>query len=614
RATGELVYIKPQPDADETNERYNWDAPILVSPHSPTRLYFASQRVWMSENRGDSWKAISGDLTRNQERVALPIMGKTQSWDESWDMLAMSNYNTITSLAQSPIDEGLLYAGTDDGIIQVTEDGGDNWRKIEVKSLPGVSETAFVNDIKADLYDENTVYVVLDNHKFGDLNPYVFKSTNRGKSWKSIKSNLPNRTLVWRIVQDHVKPELLFLATEFGIYFTLNAGNDWYKIKGDVPTISFRDLAIQKRENDLVAASFGRGFFVLDDYSFLRNCDKEILQKEAALFPTRKAWWYIQRPVLDFGSTRGSSGADHYVAPNPPFGAVFTYYLAEDIKTKKELRQEKEKQLAKEKSDIPFPGWKELEVERREEDPKIWLIIKDANGDVVRKIFSPAKKGFHRVAWDLKYPSKNVVRIQEQKGDEPDFIPSGAMVAPGTYTVTMSKKIGGEIITISEAIEFKVERLRKGSLEGAPPEETVAFWKELDRFTGQVSSTSIELQSGIKKVDAMKRALSMTNSNPGDLDDNLYTLKDKLMDLDEELNGNKSKQEIGEKTKTTVMQRISVARTGTAYSTYGPTPLQRQSLDVAISQHKEIREKLDTIVGVDIPTMIKALEKAGAPN
>ena len=255
-----------------------------------------------------------------------------------------------------------------------------------------------------------------------------------------------------------------------------------------------------------------------------------------------------------------------------------------------------------------------MEVERREEEPKILLIIKDANGDVVRKIICPAKKGFHRVAWDLKYPSMNVVRIQEQKSDEPDFIPSGSMVAPGTYTLTMSKKIGGEITAISEAIEFKVERLRKGSLEGAPPEETVAFWRELDIFTGQVSSTSIELQSSIKKVDAMKRALSMADSNPGDLDDNLYMLMDKLMDLDEELNGSKSKQEIGEKTKTTVMQRISVARTGTAYATYGPTPLQRQSLDIAISQHTEIKKKLDTIVGVDIPTMIKALEKAGAPN
>ena len=132
RPTGEIVYIKPQPEEGESYERYNWDAPILVSPHSPTTIYFASQRVWKSENRGDSWTAISGDLTKNQERITLPIMGKTQSWDSPWDVSAMSTYNTITSLAESPKQAGLIYAGTDDGLIQVTEDGGKNWRKIEL--------------------------------------------------------------------------------------------------------------------------------------------------------------------------------------------------------------------------------------------------------------------------------------------------------------------------------------------------------------------------------------------------------------------------------------------------------------------------------------------------
>ena len=239
-------------------ERFNWDSPILVSPQSPTRLYFASQRVWRSDDRGDSWTAISGDLTKNQERLTLPIMDQTWSWDSPWDIDAMSKYNTITSLAESPIEEGVIYAGTDDGIIQVTEDGGQNWRKIEVGSLPDVPETAFVNDIKADLFDANTVYIALDNHKFGDLNPYLYMSTDRGKSWSSMKSDIPEKTLIWRIVQDYEKPELFFLATEFGIYFTIDAGEKWIKLKSGVPTISFRDLAIQRRENDLVGASFGR--------------------------------------------------------------------------------------------------------------------------------------------------------------------------------------------------------------------------------------------------------------------------------------------------------------------------------------------------------------------
>ena len=266
RRTGEIVYIQPQPGKGEPAERFNWDSPILVSPHQPTTIFHASQRVWRSDDRGDSWKAISPDLTRNQERITLPIMGRQQSWDAPWDVYAMSNYNTISSLAQSPLNEELIYAGTDDGLIQVTDDGGENWKKIRVASLPGVPEHAFVNDIKADLFEENTVYVCLDNHKYGDLRPYLFKSTDRGYSWTSLVSNLPDRHLVWRLVQDHENPELLFVATEFAIFFSIDGGGEWVKLTGSAPTISFRDLAIPRRENDLVGASCGRGFYILDDY------------------------------------------------------------------------------------------------------------------------------------------------------------------------------------------------------------------------------------------------------------------------------------------------------------------------------------------------------------
>ncbi|MCB0747923.1 MAG: glycosyl hydrolase, partial [Ignavibacteriae bacterium] len=331
-STGEIIHIQPQPEEGEPFERFNWDAPILVSPHKPSTIYFASQRVWKSEDRGDSWTPISKDLTKNEERFSLPIMDKTWSWDSPWDVYAMSNYNTVTSLAESPIKEGLIYAGTDDGRIQVTEDGGKSWRKIEVGDIPGAPSTAFVNDIKTDLFDANTVYIVLDNHKYGELSPYLFKSNDMGNTWKSIKSNLPERTLLWRIVQDQVKPDLFFLGTEFGIYFTLNGGEEWIKLKGGIPNISFRDLAIQRREIDLVCASFGRGFYIFDDYSFLREIKTEELKKqEAELYVGRKAYSYFERPGQGFDE-KGDQGAGYFTAPNPPFGETFTYYLKEDYK------------------------------------------------------------------------------------------------------------------------------------------------------------------------------------------------------------------------------------------------------------------------------------------
>ena len=600
---GEILLIQPQPEAGGEFERFNWDSPILVSPHQPTRIYYASQRVWRSDNRGDSWIPISGDLTRHQERITLPIMGKTWSWDAPWDFLAMSTCNTITSLAESPLQEGLIYAGTDDGLIQVTEDGGTNWRRIEVGSLPNVPQTAFVNDIKADLFDVNTVYVALDNHKFGDLNPYLLKSTDRGKSWTSIKGNIPDRTLVWRVVQDHVKPNLLFAGTEFGIYFTIDGGGRWIKLKGGVPTIPFRDLAIQRRENDLVGASFGRGFFIFDDYSVLRQVSPGQLQHEAILFQPRKAWWYIERYL---GVIQGSST---YTAPNPPFGAVFTYYLKNALATLKDSRQKREKEMLKEGQAVTFPGWDQVETERRQDTPQIWLTVRDTEGNVIRRIEGENKKGFHRTAWDLRYPPTDAIRNENDISG--GYI--GAMVAPGKYTVTLSKEEDGEITDLSQAMSFQVERAFSGSLAGADPKETAAFWRETERLNKSTTAARQVLHNALEKVNLMQKALVRVPTAPGNLDNELHELRQSLLALDEQLNGNRSKEQVGEKTKPTIADRQSVASSGTFGSTYGPTPLHRQSLEIAGEEFKQLKKDLDKIVNTKLPKMEKALRDAGAP-
>jgi photosystem II stability/assembly factor-like uncharacterized protein len=607
--TGEIVFIQPQPEAGEDYERFNWDAPILVSPHSPTRLYFGSQRVWRSDDRGDSWTPISSDLTRDQDRITLPIMDKTWSWDSPWDMVAMSNYNTVTSLAESPLQEGLIYAGTDDGLIQITEDGGSNWRQVEVGDLPGVPKTAFVNDIKADLHDANTVYIALDNHKFGDINPYLLMSTNRGKKWKSIRGNIPDRTLVWRVVQDHIKPDLLFAGTEFGIYFTIDGGGRWTKLSGGVPVISFRDLAIQRRENDLVGATFGRGFYIFDDYSVLRHVSEQQLGQEATLFPIRKAWWYIERRALG-SSEKASQGAAYYTAPNPPFGAVFTYHLAEDLKTQKSTRKEKEKELIKEKKDVAVPAWEELESERRQAEPVIWLTVKDSDGNVVRRIEGPTTKGFQRVAWDLRYPLTSAI---DNIKDVADRRQTGVLSAPGAYTVTLSKQIDGEVTDLSGPLPFQVERMRKGALDGAKDEDVAAFWQQAAQLQRATTAVSLALKNALSKVDAMRVALTRTPAAPGDLDRQLYELRQTLLELDEQLHGNRSKREVGEKTKPTINSRLRFAMGGTRLSTYGPTPTHKRSLEIASSEFAELKRALEDILARKIPQMEEALRRAGAP-
>lgn len=604
--TGETVDIQPQAGADEDFERFNWDAPILVSPHKPTRLYFASQRLWRSENRGDSWTAISGDLTKNEERLELSIMGKRQSWDNAWDVLAMSNYNTITSISESPVKEDLIYIGTDDGLLQVTNDAGKSWRSIAVGNLPGVPETAFVNDIKADLFNENTVYVSLDNHKYGDYRPFLMKSSDQGKTWQSISGDLPDKNLVWRLVQDHINPSLMFLATELGIYFTVNSGQNWVELAGGVPTISFRDLAIQKRENDLVGASFGRGFFVLDDYSALRSVSPEQLEQEATLFQPRKALWYIPRSHLSFDTPKGSLGAQHYVAPNPDFGANFTYYLKESLESKADLRKTTEKPLIDADKDIAFPGWDAIAAEANEQSPTIWLVISGQDGKVIRRVPASSEKGFHRVNWDLKYPIPDIVRLNGITEG------SGMMVAPGTYQAALYKRVAGETTQLGESVSFEVVQMREGALEGADPSEVAAFWRAYEASMESLAQLNTELSNALSKVKAMQSALNTSNAKPGALDNEVSQLRQSLLKMNMQLNGNPGKNQMGAKNHPMITDRLFNIQLGVGHSTYGPTSTSRANLMVVNDELTELNKELLTNKRA-MERLIEKLKASGAP-
>ncbi|MEA1887667.1 MAG: glycosyl hydrolase [Bacteroidota bacterium] len=602
RITGEQVFIQPQAREGDPHERFNWDTPILVSPHKPARIYTASYRVWRSDNRGNSWEPISPDLTRNQERLELPIMGRKQSWDNPWDISAMSTYNTITSLAESPIKEGLLYAGTDDGIIQVSENGGETWRKIEVSSIKGVPATAFVNDIRADLFDANTVYAALDNHKFGDFKPYLIKSTDAGESWSSISGNIPDRTLIWRIVQDHKRKDLLFAATEFGIYFTIDGGNEWIALEGGLPTISFRDIKIQRRENDLVAASFGRGFYILDDICPLRSVSREMLDKDAMLFPVKDPWFFRPKEVTI------APGANDYRAPNPPFGAVFTYYLKDDINSLKELRVEKEKKLDKNKADIPFPGWDALEKEKEEDKPFILFTVKDTEGKIINHVMADAKKGFHRVNWELNHYAAEPVDVEDES--EMEVNTDGFMVTPGEYAVSMYAVSRGEVKQLSEEQGFTVKPLYENVLEPVPDDEVKQFRADLEEFIYELGKVSKKMDEARKRVEALKNASFRNRRQAGELLEKVYEVDSALLELEIKYNGYSTKGEVGEKQSPTPRMRLGVAYRGLSTS-YGPTSMHRQSLEIGIKELMPIKQELESISG-SLENLEEEFVEAGA--
>ncbi len=586
--TGEVTDIQPSPAAGETFERYNWDAPILVSNHNPTTIYFASQRLWKSEDRGDTWTAISSDLTKNQNRMNLPIMGSTQGFDNAWDMLAMSNFNTITMIDESPLNRDLIYVGTDDGLIQITEDGGKTWRKMEASSLPGCPASAYINEIKADLFDVNTAYITLDNYKTGDYNPYIYKTNDKGKTWKSMKGNFPERNFIWRLVQDHINPKLIFAASEFGMYVTLDGGEKWMKLNGGMPMIACRDIKIHKKEDDLVVATFGRGIYILDDISPLRNMDKNALAKDFKLFDTPKANWFIPRSHLGFEPGKGDQGAGFYTADNPTFGASFTYLINKDVKTLKEKRKANEKINLDKKVPVSFPDWDQLHQEETEGKLSIAFVIKDQKGQYIRTVNGPVGKGIHRIYWDLRHVDASSILAGDSEK-------SSMLAMPGKYTASMYLDSSGILTDLGQSTSFEVVPLRKNSIQKASYADVAGFWRQLENTAMELTGLQIKhnlLKSFGQKINKAMHTYSGWNSN------DLNTMSNLLNQLDKvniTMNGLPIKDQIGEKNNPTVGSRLFNITRGVAASTYGPTNTNKKDLNILQDMIKQNNTSLEQI-------------------
>lgn len=611
KRTGQRTGIKPVEGKGEEAYRWNWDSPLIISPHLNTRLYFAANKLFRSDDRGNTWKAVSGDLTRRIDRNSLPVMGRVWEADAVAKNVSTSLYGNITALAESPKKEGLLFVGTDDGLIQISEDGGANWRKLE--KFPEVPENTYVTRLLASQHDAATVYATFDNHKNSDFKPYVLKSTDTGKTWTSLKANLPANGPTLAIAEDHVNPNLLFLGTEFALYFTPNGGQKWIQLKGGLPTIAIRDLAIQKRENDLVVATFGRGFYVLDDYSALRNISAEALNgPECLLYPSRETLLYIQsRPIGESG--KGSQGANYFTTENPPFGATFTYYLKDELQTKKQKRQEAEKEAVKKKTTAPYPTPDQLRAEAEEEPPAIILTVTDASGRVVRKLTGKNQSGFNRVTWDLREPEPEL-----PSETQPDFVDEdsgtfGALVMPGRYKVSIAKRVDGVLTQLAGPQEFSVVA------EGADtmPQADLAALTEFQQKTmklKRVVSGALEVAGDTKaRLKKIKQAIHETPQADNKLMDDALSIEKRLNAILIALRGDVVLRARNENTPTSISERIDNILSEQRMSTSRPTQSHIDSLKIADEEFRVELDKLRTLLEVDLKNLDKALETAGAP-
>jgi photosystem II stability/assembly factor-like uncharacterized protein len=600
RKSGERVDIQPQPEPGEPALRWHWDSPLIISPHKSTRLYFAANRLFRSEDRAESWEPISPDLSRGLDRNRMEVMGTVWSVDAVWKNVFTSPFGTIVALDESPLVEGLLYVGTDDGLIRVSEDGGANWRRVE--RFTGVPDMTYVADVHASRHDPNTVYAVFNNHKNGDFKPYVLKSTDRGRSWRSIAGDLPERHVTWTIYQDHVDPDLLFVGTEFGLFFSVDGGGRWVQLKGGMPTVAVRDLEIQQRENDLVVATFGRGFYILDDYSPLRHVDEAALANDAVLFPVKDAWMYIEAQPAGYRE-KGTMGHSYFTAPNPPFGAVFTYYLRDAVKSRAQERREHERQLRERGEPVYYPSWDELRAEDREDEPAIILTVTDGAGNVVRRIKGPARAGLHRVAWDLRYPAFT----PSGRGDG-----SGPMAMPGTYTVSLAKLVDGELMPLGEPQTFEARPLGLATLAASDKAELLAFQQRLGRLQRAVMGANRVVDETLDQLGAIQNALLNTPGAGPETFAEVRSMKERLYDIQEQLTGDETVSSRAEFTPPSITDRVQRA-VGGFWASSPPTATHRRNYEIAGQQFEPALGELRSLIEGDMRALSERLEAMGAP-
>lgn len=614
KRSGERISIKPKERKGELTYKWNWNTPMIVSPHKETRLYVAANKVFKSDDRGNTWNVISDDLTAQIDRNSIPVMGKYWPADAVAKDVSTSQWGTLVSLDESKIKAGLLYAGSDDGVISVTENDGGDW--IQVKSFPGVPEYTYVSDLCADRFDENVVYATFDNLKRDDFKPYIYKSTDKGKTWISISGNLPENGTVYTLAQDHIRPELLFAGTEFGIFFTIDNGADWVQLKEGLPTIAVRDITIQERESDLVIATFGRGFYIMDDYSPLREVTEDLKEKEAHIFPVKDALMFVQT------SGKSNQGSTYFTSDNPEFGATFTYYLKEAPKTKKQLRKDAEKELFKDGKPIPQPTWRENQLEGKEEKSHLIFTIYDTNDDVVRQITTSPSKGVKRINWDMRYAmptsvsvSGSFTPVKKESGRGRRGGGGGILVMPGTYKVGLKMWHEGVLTNLVDPVEFTCKKLNNTTLPAENYEENVVFAQKISKLAIAVVGTGKMIDEVSSKVEYIKQAIYSTPGASQELMNKARALGVELEELNFKMNGMPAKASGEEVPPAQValndrLGNITYTHMG---STSGITTTEKQGYEILKEEFPPVLDALKRIVENDIPALEAELNKINAP-
>lgn len=597
KKSGEFTGIQPQPEKDETLI-WNWNSPVIISPHDNKTLYFAANKLFKSTNRGDSWTKISEDMTRNIDRNKLKVMGKIWPPEAVAKNQSTSVYGNIVSLDESPLEKGLLYVGTDDGLIQVSKDDGNSWNKIS--TFITIPETTYVSDITASLHNENVVYATFDNRKNGDFKPYIIMSKDMGSSWVSISGDLPDNLPVHSIIQDHLDKDLLFIGTEFGVYFTKDNGKNWVKFSNGLPTISIREIDIQRRENDLALASFGRGFYILDNYSTLREVNKEILEKDAHIFKVKDALMFIE----DRSKGRNSLGETYYRADNPEFGATITYYIKDSYESLTSIRKKEDKEKSE---NYDYPSFEELELEDIEKSPYLLFTFKDMNSNVVRRIKKSLSKGINRITWNLRYSDTAPLTSNNLSESY-----SGMPVLPGDYTVEMHKIHNGKVTELAIPISFTAKQLDNKSLVAENKKELLDMQNQAFELRRVLIGTDKYLEDATQHLNLIENTIINYSSSNLDLLNEVNSVEDRIYEVNKIMNGNQTLQKRSSAFSPGLNDRLGTILYAFWYSSSAPTKTNLESIKLIESEFTRVESILSEI-DKSIEKITSELENSNSP-
>ncbi|MDQ5845938.1 MAG: hypothetical protein M3539_11665 [Acidobacteriota bacterium] len=543
--------------------RFNWNSPIVLSPHDKSTVYFGGNVVFKSSDFGKTWEQISGDLTTND-----PEKQKDAGGPVAIENTTAEYHTTIISLAESPVQKGQIWAGTDDGNLQVTLDGGKDWDNL-AGNISGVPAKSLVSHVEPSRTSAQTVYVSFDRHMFDDFRPYIFKSTNGGKTWTAVAGNLPPKAYVQVVREDPKNPNLIYAGTELGLFASYSGGGDWIPLNlKNLPNVSVHDIVVHPRENDLILATHGRSVWIYDDASAIQQMTSSILNRNAHLFPVRPGMRYATR------FTRYGIGDKAFNGPNPSYGALITYYLKEKPDDKTTFKVQ----------------------------------ILDQAGNVVQDLDKPAKeRGLNRVAWNLRRGGAEVRRPPSEEETAFAGPPRGPHVLPGTYKVKLT--VGEK--TFEEPVEVRLDP----TISVSPADLQAQFDLQVKLRDMQSSANTV-----LRFLDSVEEQLKHTQTTVKNLikepDKDLMKALDDYIKQVDALQDRLARRSdgLGFPGKAQIVNKIGELFFGLDGTNAAPTPYQRQYFQEIEPEYRERLAEANRFIKDTVPEWNEKLRAWNVPT